>query len=202
MYAIQFAAERRRRRAPGGPDHPHPGRRFRRAAHERRGLRQLLRAARHAPATTPPRPCCRRALHALLTHPDQLADLRADPSLTAGRGRGDPALGQPAALLPPHRHRRHGRGPDPHRRRATRWRCTTPRPTATRPCSPTRRPSTSTAVPTRTFRSASPSTSAWACTWPAWKDGCSSTSCSPPSTTSSSTGDPVHLRSNLNNAYR
>ena len=34
-------------RAPGGPDHPHPGQRLRRPAHERGRLRQLLRAVGH-----------------------------------------------------------------------------------------------------------------------------------------------------------
>ena len=46
-------------------------------------------------------------LLALLQHPEQLAEVRADSSLLPGRGRGDPALREPAALLPAHHHRRH-----------------------------------------------------------------------------------------------
>ena len=95
-------------------------------------------------------------LHALLLHPEQLAELRARPQPDPGRGRGDPALLQPAALLPADRDGRHGARRHSRSRPATRWRCTTPRPTATRTSSPTRRRSTSTASPTRTCRSASP----------------------------------------------
>ena len=51
-------------------------------------------------------------LLALLQHPEQLAELRADRVADPGRGRGDPALGEPAALLPAHGDRRH-RAPRP-----------------------------------------------------------------------------------------
>ena len=44
---------------------------------------------------------------ALLQHPAQLAEIRQDPSLIPVGGGGDPAMGQPAALLPAHRHRGH-----------------------------------------------------------------------------------------------
>ena len=104
-----------------GPHVAHPRQRVRRRAHDRHRLRQLLRAARHrrqrhhqddavvgparaAPAPRPARGAARR------------------PVAHARRGRGDPALGQPAALLPAHRHRRHRA---PRRRRSPRdrrWR--------------------------------------------------------------------------------
>ena len=69
---------------------------------------------------------------ALLQHPDQLAELRADPSLIPAGGRGDPALAQPAALLPAHRLARTSSSAVSRSRPARRWRCTTRRPTATR----------------------------------------------------------------------
>ena len=137
MYAIEFAARRRAGAAAGRPHDADPRRRLRRHADDRHRLRQLLRAARHrrqrhdqddavvrpARAAPAPRPA-RRAAGRSVAHPR--------------RGRGDPALGQPAALLPPHRH-----VPTPscaacRSPPATRWRCTTRRPTATRTCSTTR----------------------------------------------------------------
>ena len=45
-------------------------------------------------------------LLALLQHPEQLAEVRADHVAAARRGRGDPPLREPAPLLPAHRHRR------------------------------------------------------------------------------------------------
>ena len=96
---------------------------------------------------TPPRRCCRQGLLALLEHPDQHAGAAGRPVRDPAGGRGDPALGQPAALLPPHGD---VRTPSCAARRsgpATRSRCTTPRPTATRTSSTTRRLSTSTRNP-------------------------------------------------------
>ena len=85
-------------------------------------------------------------LLALLTHPDQLAELRADPSLLPGRGGGDPALGQPAALLPAHGHRRtRARGTPDRRRRQGGHVLHVGQPRRGR-CSTTPRPSTSTAA--------------------------------------------------------
>ena len=46
-------------------------------------------------------------LLALLQHPEQLAELPGRRHADPGRGRGDPAVGEPAALLPPDRDRRH-----------------------------------------------------------------------------------------------
>ena len=116
-------------------------------------------------------------LHALVQHPEQLAELRADPSADA-RARSRKSCVGPTRCTtsgaPPR--------PTPNctvwpSRPATRWRCTTRRPTATRPSSPTRRRSTSIAIPTRTWLSGSPSTSASACIWPDSRAGSSSTSC-------------------------
>ena len=44
---------------------------------------------------------------ALLQHPEQLAEVREDPSLIPAGGGGDPPVAQPAALLPAHGHRGH-----------------------------------------------------------------------------------------------
>ena len=86
-------------------------------------------------------------LLALLQHPEQLAEVRADRVAAARCGRGDPALREPAALLPAHRHRRLRAARHRDRRAATRCSCTTRRRTATRPSSTTRTASTSTASP-------------------------------------------------------
>ena len=106
MYAIQFAAVRRAGGAARRPHHAAARDRLQRPLHDRHRLRQLLRAARHrgqrhheddavvgpAGAARPSRPA-RRAARRSGAHP--------------GRGRGDPALREPAALLPAHGHRRH-----------------------------------------------------------------------------------------------
>ncbi len=59
-------------------------------------------------------------LLALLEHPEQLAEVRADRVVAPGRGRGDLALRESAALLPSHDDGRHGVARHRHRRRATR----------------------------------------------------------------------------------
>ena len=146
MYAIEFAADA----APRSPARTSPtlilDADFDGRPMTRRRLRQLLRAARHrrqrhdqddavlgpVGAAGAPRPARRAARR---------------PGLCPGRGRGDPALGEPAALLPPHRHRRHRAARRTRSRPATRWRCTTRRPTATRRSSTTRSASTSTGDP-------------------------------------------------------
>ena len=54
----------------------------------------------------------------LIENPDQLRDLRGDPSLAAEAPRGDPAVLPGGTRLPPHRHRRHraARAEDPRER--------------------------------------------------------------------------------------
>ena len=122
----------------------------------------------------------------------------ADPR----RGRGDPALAQPAALLPAHRHR--GHRAQRHADRGGRQggdvlHVGQPRREGLRrPASA----STSTATRTPSCRSGSASTSASASTWPASRAGCSSRSCSPRSRPSSSPASPARTRSNLNNAFK
>ena len=110
-----------------------------------------------------------------------------DPSRPAQRGpgepvadrrrrRGDPALGQSPALFPSHRHGRdHAarRDHQPRRQGGDVLHLGQPRRGRS---STTPRASTSTGTPTRTCRSASPSTSASVCTWPGSKGGCSSRS--------------------------
>ena len=56
-------------------------------------------------------------LLALLDHPEQLAALRDDPALIPLGRRGDPALGQPAALLPADGDGRHRTGGQDHQGR-------------------------------------------------------------------------------------
>ena len=137
MYAIEFAA-RRRAEPPredltslilagdfgGEPD-------------DRHRVRQLLRAARHRgqrhdedDAVVGPA----RAARSTPTSSPSCAPTRAHP----GRGRGDPALRQPAALLPAHRHRRHrARAASTIARGRQGGDVSTRRPTATKTCSPT-----------------------------------------------------------------
>ena len=108
-------------------------------------------------------------LLALLQHPDQLAELRADPSLIPG------AVEEILRWANPLHYFRRTATADTDAsaacrlRPATRWRCSTRRPTATTRCSPTRTASTSTAARIPTSRSASPSTSVSACTSPGSK---------------------------------
>ena len=71
-------------------------------------------------------------LHTLLLHPGAAGGAARRPEPDPRRRRGDPALRQPAALLPPHGDGRHGARTGRRSRPATRSRCTTPRPTATR----------------------------------------------------------------------
>ena len=66
------------------------------------------------------------------------------------RGRGDRALGEPAALLPSYRDAKTPRSAAPRSARATRSPCTTRPATATRTCSPTASRSTSRARRTST----------------------------------------------------
>ena len=124
-----------------------------------------------ARAARPPRPARRAARRS-----------DADP----GRGRGDPALREPAALLPAHGDRRHRAARRRRSRPATRslmyLHVGQPRRGRVRRPAPLRHPPRRR---TRTCRSASPSTSASACTWPGSKAACSSRSCSRPSRRSS-----------------
>ena len=114
-------------------------------------------------------------LQLLLQHPDQMEELRRDRWCRARwrRSCATPIRSTTSGAPPP---------PTPscaasRSRRATRSRCGTRRPTATKTCSPIRNGSTSTASRTRTCRSGSRSTSASACTWPGSKARSSSRSC-------------------------
>lgn len=113
----------------------------------------------------------------LVRHPEQLAELRADPSLIPGRSKRSFAMttrcttsGGPRCRTPNCR--------APASLPATKWRCTTRLPTATKRCSPIHRRSTSTAAPTRIYPSGSPAISAWGFTSHALKAGSSSRNCS------------------------
>ena len=103
----------------------------------------------------------------LLEHPDQLAMLLERTRAVAGCGRGDPAAGVAGAAERADRPRRHRGGRPPDRRAANSSSSTSPAPTATPRCSPTRTASTSPAT-TRasTCRSPAAGTSAWARRWP------------------------------------
>ena len=141
-------------------------------------------------------------LYALLQHPDQLAELRADPTLIPG------AVEEILRWANPLHYFRRTTTADtvlhdveiptgdeggdvlhvgqPRRGDVRR------QPAVRHPPQPEPAPR----------RSASPSTSASACTSPGSKVGCSSRSCSPRSRRIELTGEPVRTRSNLNNAYK
>ncbi len=142
-------------------------------------------------------------MQALMDNPDQMARLRADPALHADRGRGDPALVDAGAALPPHRHprRRAARDADPGGRQGGRLvrvgqlrRARVRRSAAVR-----RRPH----APTTTSASAAAArTSAWARTSPSSRSGSCSRSCSPGSQSIEPAGPARLIRTNFTNALK
>ena len=120
-------------------------------------------------------------LYLLLTHPDQLDAVRADRTLLPQAI--EEALRFEPPLLTISRNATHFRRGGDRRDHArskgegitTR---TSARPTTTRRGGTIRRPSTSSAPPSRTSRSPTGRTCAWVCTWPDSRPGSCSTGCS------------------------
>ena len=124
------------------------------------------------------------------------------PVAAPGRGRGDPALREPAALLPAHRHRRHraARHDDRRGRQGAHvLHVGEPRRGRLRRPAPLRHPPLAEPAPLVRHRR---STSASASTWPGSRARCSSRRCSSTFPTIELTGEPVRVRSNLNNGYK
>ena len=71
------------------------------------GVRAVHACCSPSRATRPPATPRRTACSPSSTNPEQLAKLRAIPTLHRRRGRGDPALVDPGAALPPHGHAGH-----------------------------------------------------------------------------------------------
>ena len=143
-------------------------------------------------------------LLALLEHPDQMERLRSDPDAVQARGRGDAALGDARAPLPPH-----GDAvdtelagiADPGRREGHDLvRVGQPRRVGLRGPG---HASTSAARRTSTWRSGrAASITAWARTWRGWRSGSRSRSCSSASPRSSWPAPPERLRSNFFNGIK
>ena len=202
MYAIGFAAPSPAGRAPRRPHVADPRYRVRWCAHERRRLRfsffvQLVTAGNDTTKTM-----LSSGLLALLEHPEQLAELRADPTLIAGAVEEILRWANPL-----HYFRRTAtadtelRGVDDQGRRqgGDVLHVGEPRRGGLRRPAAVRHPPRSR---TRICRSASPSTSASACTSLGSKGGCSSRSCWPRIPTIELIGEPRRTRSNLNNALK
>ena len=118
-------------------------------------------------------------MQAFMDFPEELERLRADPALMPTRGRGDPALVDAGAALPPHRHPRRGAARDADRggRQGGHLVCVGQlrRARVRRPAAVRRRPQ----APTTTSASAAAArTSASARTWRSSRSGSCSRSCS------------------------